>query len=167
MVVCPKCLLHHILSLITYISRENREFVSIITVQFMMNANSRIRFGLEIVFVCLYITPSDYHHCANLTEYIELIKCLSDILCRVCKIKHIFPVIRYTMHGTVSFQFTHFPCDDWGNIHVLSSSNRTIIHCLGLGHETMVCAVCLYVLTVLSRILARAVASPQYAWLHE
>ena len=31
----------------------------------MMSANNRIRFGLQIVFVCLYITPSHYHHCAN------------------------------------------------------------------------------------------------------
>ena len=38
-------------------------FISI--VQFMMSANSRIRFGLRIVFVCLYITPFHYHHCAN------------------------------------------------------------------------------------------------------
>ena len=38
-------------------------FISI--VQFMMSANSRIRFGLQIVFVCLYITPSHYHHRAN------------------------------------------------------------------------------------------------------
>ena len=44
--------------------------------QFMMSANSRIRFGLQIVFVCLYITPSHYYHCANLSADIELIKCL-------------------------------------------------------------------------------------------
>ena len=43
----------------------NREFVFISIVQFMMSANSWIRFGLHIVFVCLYITPSHYHHCAN------------------------------------------------------------------------------------------------------
>ena len=54
-------------------------------VQFMMSANSRIRFGLQIVFVCLYITPSHYNHCANLSEDIEFIKCLSDIFCRVCE----------------------------------------------------------------------------------
>ena len=40
-------------------------------------------FGLKIVFVYLYITPSHYHHCANLSEDIELIKCLSYIFCRV------------------------------------------------------------------------------------
>ena len=60
-------------------------FLFIIIMQFMMNANSRIRFGLLTVFVCLYITPSHYHHCANLSEDIELIKCLSDIFCRVCE----------------------------------------------------------------------------------
>ena len=64
-VVCLRCLLHHILSLIVYTFRENREFVFISIVQFMMSANSRIRFGLQIVLVCLYITPSHYHHCAN------------------------------------------------------------------------------------------------------
>ena len=44
----------------------------------------RTRFNLHVVFVCLYTTPSQYHHCAKLSEDIELIKWLSDILCRVC-----------------------------------------------------------------------------------
>ena len=75
------------------------------------------RFGLQIVFVCLYIT-SHYHQCVNLSEDIELIKCLSDIFCRgVSEIKHILSVIHYTMYGAVCFQFTHSPCDDWENIH--------------------------------------------------
>ena len=66
-VVCRRCLLHHILSFIVYTFWENREFVfiSIVQFQFMMSANSRIRFGLQIVFVCLYFRPSHYHHCAN------------------------------------------------------------------------------------------------------
>ena len=59
------CLLHYILSLIVYTFWENREFVFISIVQLMMSANSRILFGLQIVFVCLYITPSHYHHCTN------------------------------------------------------------------------------------------------------
>ena len=63
-----------------------REFVFIIIVQFIkMSVHIRIRFGLQIVLVCLYNTPSHYHHCANLSEGIELIKCLSDIFCRVCE----------------------------------------------------------------------------------
>ena len=62
-----------------------REFVFIIIVQFMMSANIGMRFGLQIVLVCLYSTPSHYHHCANLSEAIAFIKCLSDIFCRVCE----------------------------------------------------------------------------------
>ena len=86
----------------------------------------RIRLGLQIVLVCLYSTPSHYHHCANLSEGIEFVKCLSDIFCRVCKIKHILSVIHYTICGAVCFQFTHFSCDDWKYIYfvLLSSSNR-------------------------------------------
>ena len=84
-VVCLRCLLHHNLSLTASTFQENREFVFIIIIQFMMNANIQIRFGLQIVLVCLYRTPSHYHHCTNLSESIELIKCLSDIFCRVCE----------------------------------------------------------------------------------
>ena len=78
-VVCLTCLLHYILSLVAYTFRENWDFVFIIIVQFRMNASSRIRFGLRIVFVLLYITTFHYHHCSSLSEDIELIKCLSDI----------------------------------------------------------------------------------------
>ena len=85
MVVCLRCLLHHILSLIAYTFWENRDVVFIINVEFMMSANNQIRFDLQIVFVCLHITPSHYQQCANLSEDIELIKSLSDIFCRVCE----------------------------------------------------------------------------------
>ena len=73
-VVCLICLLHHILSRIAYTFRENWDFVLIIIVQFMISANSLIRYGLQIVFVCLYITPSHYHHCANLSVDIEFME---------------------------------------------------------------------------------------------
>ena len=125
-VVCLRCLLHHILSLIAYTFRENRDFVFIIIVQFMMSSNCRMRFGLQIVFVGLYITSSYHHHCANLSEYIELIKCLSDIFCRVCEWDwaYSFSYPLYNIWGCV-FQFTHLPCDDWENIYfVLSSSSN-------------------------------------------
>ena len=85
LVVCLRCLLRYTLSLIAYMFRENRNFVFIIIAQFMMSANSWIRFRLQIVFVCLYSTQSHYHQCANLSEDIEFIKCLSDIFCRVCE----------------------------------------------------------------------------------
>ena len=119
-------------------SGKKREFVFINIVQFMMSGKSGIRFGLQIVFVCLYITPSHYHHVQTWSEGIELIKCLSDIIRRVCKIKHILSAIHYTMCGAVCFQFTHFLYDDWDNTYF---DNH-----LGLGHETMVCTVCLSIL---------------------
>ena len=115
-VVCLRCLLYHILSLVAY-----PEFVFIIIVQFMMSAHIRIRFGLQIVLVYLYSTPSHYYHCANLSEGIDLIKCLSDLFVEcLSKIKHILSVIHYTICGTVCFRFTHFSCDDWENIYTLS-----------------------------------------------
>ena len=81
-IMCLRCLLHHILSLIAYTFRE---FFFIIILQLMMSANSQIRFGLQIVFVCLHLTPYHNHHCANLSEDIKLIKCLSDIFCKACE----------------------------------------------------------------------------------
>ena len=93
--MCLRCLFHHILSLIAYTFRENRDFVFIIIVQFMMSANIRIRFGLQIVFVCLYITLSHYHHCANLSEDIELIKCLSSVWVRLSILSQLYIYIIY------------------------------------------------------------------------
>ena len=105
--MCLRCLLHHILSLIANTFYENRDFVFIIIVQFMMTANNWIRSGLLIVFVRLYITPSHYEQCANLSEDIELIKCLSDIFVEcVSKMSHIFSVIHYTTYDAVYFQFS-------------------------------------------------------------
>ena len=126
-VVCLICLLHHILSLIAYTFRENRGFVFIISVQFMKSANIRIRFGLQIVLVCLYSTPSHYHHCANLSEGIELINaCQIYFVECVSKNKYILSVIHYTICGAVGFQFNHFPCDDWDNIYTFSYYHHQI-----------------------------------------
>ena len=133
----PEMLLHHILSLIVYTFRENREFVFIKIVQFMMSANSRIRFGSQIVFVCLYITPSHYHHCANFIWRYRTYKMpvrynLSSVWVRLS----IFSVIHYTIWRAVCFQFTHFLRDDWENnilclIIIIKSEVWTISHCLG------------------------------------
>ena len=117
---------------------------------FISNMKMYLCFVLKIVFVCLYITSSDHLHCANLSEDIELIKCLSDIFRRVCKMRYILSVIHYTIRGAVCFQFTHFIVMI-EKIYILclifniKSEVWTITQCLGLGHETMVCAVCLFV----------------------
>ena len=58
--------------------------VQFIDVKSTVFANDRIHHVPQVVFVCLQITPSHYHHYADLSEGIELIKCLSGICCRVC-----------------------------------------------------------------------------------
>ena len=96
-VVCLRWVYYHILLSIIfylslslyiyiyiYISRERRDLLSIVDVQSMVLANERIYYGLWVVFVCLQITPSHYHHYADLSEGIEVLKYLSSICCRVC-----------------------------------------------------------------------------------
>ena len=149
-VVCLRCLLHHILSLIVYTFRDNREFVFISIVQFMISANSRIRFGLQIVFVCLYITPSHYHHCANfiwrhwtykmpvrynlLSVWVRL-----SILSQLSIIQYVGLCVFKSPFSFVMIETIYVLC----LIIIIKSEVRTITHCLGLGHETMVCTVCL------------------------
>ena len=111
-VVCLRCLLHHILLIIALHSGKIcfHYYCAVYD-----ECNNRIRFVLKVVFVCLYITPSHYHHCANLSEDIELIKCLSDIFCPVC----IFSQLSIIQYVGLCFQFTHFPCDVRENIFTL------------------------------------------------
>ena len=148
MVVCLRCLLYHILSLITYTFRENWKFVFIIIAQFMMSANIRMHFGCRSYsFVCtvhylIIIMVQTYLKALFLKNACQIyfVECVS-------KIKHILSAIHYTICGAVCFQFIHFSCD-WENIYtlytfIIKSEVWTITHCLGLGHETMVSAVCL------------------------
>ena len=152
-VVCLRSLLHHILSLIVYIFQENREFVFISIVQFMMSANSRIRFGLQIVYVCLYITPFHYHHCANFiwrTFEMHVRYNLSSVWVRL-RICSQLSIIWYVGLCVFSLQIffvmierIYILC----LIIVIKSEVWTITHCLGLGNETMVCAVCLSIFSL-------------------
>ena len=149
-VVCQRCLLHHILSLIVYTFRQNREFVFVSIVQFMMSKNSRIRFGLQIVFVCLYITPSHYHHFANFiwrhwTYKMPVRYNLSSVWVRLSIFSQL-SIIQYVglcvFSLPISFVMIERICLLFLII-IIKSEVWTISHCLGLGHETMVCAVCL------------------------
>ena len=115
-VVCLRCVLYHILSLIAYTFQENRDFVFIIIVQFMMSSNSSNTMSSNTfwlaVFVCLYITPSHYHHCANLSEDIELIKCLSDICCRVSEWDLAYS-LSYPLYNIWGCAFSVYPSPLW------------------------------------------------------
>ena len=112
--------------------------------------NRRIRFGLQTIFVCLYITSSHYHHCANFiwrhwtckmpVRYelssvwitLSLYSQLSIIQCvGLCVFSLSIPF--------VIIERIYILC----LLIIIKSEVWTITHCLGLCHETMVCAVCL------------------------
>ena len=101
----------------------NRDFVFIIIAQFMIIANIRIRFGLHIVSVCLYIIVivQIYLKTLNLSNACQVyfVECVSTI-------KHILSIIHYTIYWAVCFQFTNFPCDDWENTCTLSHYHHQI-----------------------------------------
>ena len=76
---------------------------------------------------------------------IYFVECVSNI-------KHILSVIHHTIYGAVCFQFSVFPwwwLREYIYIYmyilcliiITISEVWTIIHCVGLGHETKVCAV--------------------------
>ena len=114
----------------------------------MMSANSRIRFGLQIAFVCLYIKPYHYHHCANLiwrhwTYKMPARYNVSTVWVRLS----IFSQLSIMWGCVLSvYQFPLWCLREY--IYTLSyyhhqiGSMNCITHCLGLGHGTMVCAVC-------------------------
>ena len=116
----------------------------------MMSVNSRIRSVLQIVFVWLYITPSHYHHCVNFiwrhwTYKMPVRYNLSSVWVRLSIFSQL-SIIQYM--GLCVFSLP-IPFVMIERIHILcliiiiKSEVWTITHCLGLGHETMVCAVCL------------------------
>ena len=87
----------------------------------------QIRFGLQIVFVCLYITPSHNHHCAKLiwrhwTYKMPVRYNLSSVWVRLS----IFSRLSIIQYVGLCFQFIHFLRDDLENIYTLSYYNHQI-----------------------------------------
>ena len=104
MVVCLRCLLHHILSLIAYTFREKPALIFIIIVQFMMSANSRIPFCLTYrtrLFVQNTISLSSL--CKLIWRHWTYKMPVEYIVEGVSKIKHILSVIHYAICGAVCF----------------------------------------------------------------
>ena len=106
------------------------------------SANSRIRFGLQIVFVCLCSTLSHYHHCANFiwrlwTYKIPVRYNLSSVWVRLSifsQLSNLQYVGLCVFSLPISFAMIeriYIPC----LIIIIKSEVGTITHCLGLGHE--------------------------------
>ena len=132
-VVCLRCLLHHILSLIAFTFRENWGFVFIINVQFMMSANSRMRFGLQVVFAYLYITPTHYHHCANCVfpVYPFPLWWLREYIYTLCYYHHQIGSMNYypsfrvrSWNGGMRCMSLYIPMSLFGHYIVVSTSTR-------------------------------------------
>ena len=75
-----------------------------------MGTNNWLHYGLAVVFVCLHITLSHYHHYADFSEGIEH-KNTCQIYSgeHVPKIKSILSIIFWTIYTAVCFQLTNFP----------------------------------------------------------
>ena len=149
MVVLLRCLLHHILSLIVYTGKTGNFFSLVLCSLWWVQIVVYIRFGLQIVFVCLYITPSHYHHCANFiwrhwTDKMPVRYNLSSVWVRLSIFSQL-SIIQYmrlcVFSLAISFVMTerlYILC----LIIIIKSEVWIITHCLGLGQETMLCAVC-------------------------
>ena len=88
----------------------------------MVCANNQVHYDPMVVFVCLHIALPHYHHNADLSEAIELLKCFSDISCLewMFKIKSVFLIIYHSIYGTWCIQLTHYSYDDCVNTCTLS-----------------------------------------------
>ena len=115
----------------------------------MMSVNSRIRFGLQIILICLYFTPS-HNHCANFiwrnwTYKMPVRYCLVSVWVRLSIFSQL-SIIQYVRLCVFSLPIPfvmieriYIRC----LIIIIKSEVWTVTNWLGLGHETMVCAVCL------------------------
>ena len=100
--------------------------------------------------ISLYITPSYYHHCANFiwrhwTYKMPVRYNLSNVWVRLSIFSQL-SIIQYVGLCVFSLPISFLMI---GRIYIfcliiiIKSEVWTITHCLGLGHETMLCAVCL------------------------
>ena len=130
--------------------RKTGDLFSLVLCSLWSSANGRIRFGLQIVFICLHITPSHYHHCANFiwrhwTYKMPVRYNLSSVWVRLSifsqlsNLQYVGLCVFSLPISFVMIERIYILC----LIIIIKSEVWTITHCLGLGHETMVCAVCL------------------------
>ena len=89
----------------------------------MMCINNRAHYGLVVVFICLHNTLPPYHY-ADVSEGLELVKCLSTIFCRVCT-RWIF----HAIYEVVCVQLTNWSYDECDNA-VTSSYHHHQIGCM-------------------------------------
>ena len=146
---CLRCLLQHILSLIAYTFRENREFVHYYCAVYdeCKYSDTFWLAGRTLLFVQYTISLSSL--CKLIWMHWMHKVPVRYILSSVWVSLRIFSplsIIHYV--GLYVFSFPIFLAMIEGIyilclIIIIKSEVWTITHCLGLGHETMVSAICL------------------------
>ena len=114
----------------------------------MMCINNRAHYGLVVVFVCLHNTLLHYHYRCIWRSWTSKML-VKYIMSCVHQIKSILTVIFHAIYEAVCaislqidltmiviIQVLHL-------IIIIKSDVWPICHCLGLGHDTMVCSACL------------------------
>ena len=93
-----------------------------------MCANDKVHYDPMVVFVYFHTTLPHYHHYADLSESIDLLKCLSGKFSLECvsKIKSILPIIFHAICGAVRIQLAHFSYGDCENMSTLSCYHHQI-----------------------------------------
>ena len=142
--MCLIWLWHHMLS-VSYISQESCFFLLLLC-SFMLCSNNRIHYGSTVVFDCLHFTPPHYHHYADVSEGIGLLKYLSGTLCRVCvsTVESFLSITFHAIYGAVHIQLSQFSYDDCENMRTLSHYHNEIDSMIHLPlFRVRSCAICL------------------------
>ena len=115
-------------------------------------ANDRVHNGPMVVFVCLHIKLTHYHHNADVSEGIGFLTYLSGTVCLVCVYSNVSCVsIQMSFMQYMGLCVFGLPISlmmivrisvFYINI-IMKSEVWPICHCLGLDHEIVVCVVCL------------------------
>ena len=100
-----------------------------------MCANNWVHYGLIVVYCYLHITPPYYHHYADL-EYV----CLNLVQFSQLSLMQYMGLCVFSL-PIPHMIIVEIPVLDLSII--IKSDVWSICHCLWLGHETMLCAVCL------------------------
>ena len=92
----------------------------------MMRTYNRVHYGPMVIFICLLIKLPHYHHYKDLSESIELLKCLSgNSVTRVSNIYSILTIIFHAIFGAVLIELTHFSYND-ENTYIVSHYHHQI-----------------------------------------
>ena len=107
----------------------NYMFSEVISCISVMCTNNRVNYGLMVLFICFTLHYLIYHHYADISEGIKLLKCLYILSSLYLRLNQ-FSQSSF-MQLIVMYIFSLPRSEIW-----------PIWHCLGLGYEKMVCNVC-------------------------